>query len=308
MDFDLSSLFNADTWGSGNNFYTQPLVDYSSGLLSGSGNYDWTSNPSLYNLDSLGGSDFLSSLSNIGNTDYSSFLNGGDLNLSSMLGSSSLFANSPTASTGTGASSGSSWLSKLGSGIFGSKLAPSVLTALAGGLLQGYSSTDQAELAKKKAQAEAAAKAAGATEYQEAVQSGKDEAQSEYVQSQAADRAALAQKISQKSAEGGGTNPRKTEERARRSQAESYGNFLLNLAQTTTPSLESYLAKNAGTAANYETPSFLSNTASGLASTLGTTAGVQAQMALLSSLLGNGGSNGGDSGGSLWDTISGWFS
>lgn len=271
MDLNLSDLFSTD-------YSLGDYGGYSSLYPSYLNSLDYTS--PTWSVPSFYESSFLSNLGNSGGfsgyTGYGGYMNGGmDLGLSNSLGSGLSFLNG--GGGGYSGGSGGNFLSGLfgGAGKFGIPLA----LALGGGLLSGYGTTDQAELEKKKKQAEQGAKSTAATQYQTDVQAGKDEARSEYLQNQAAERAALTEKLSRKTAESGGAGGgSKSTEKLRRSQAENYGNFLLNLAQTSTPSYQSYLDKY-GTY-DYETPSFGSTTASGLSSTLGSLA----SMALLYSM------------------------
>lgn len=164
-------------------------------------------------------------------------------------------------------------------GALGSKWAMPVGLGLAGALMQGSSSQSESEAAKRLREA----RAKGAQDYLGALETGKTEAKSSYLQNIAGQKASLLNKLGRQTADSGGANPRRVQEKFQRSANEGYGDLLLKLMQEKTADPSIYMALAEG---NVPADDWWTGTKKGLASTLGTTAGTMAQYNLMQSLFG----------------------
>jgi hypothetical protein len=178
--------------------------------------------------------------------------------------------------------SASPWLDKLGS-----KWAVPTALGLAGSLFQGSADSDTAAYKKKLLEAQNKGQAQGATDYINALQAGKDEAKSSYLQNTAGQKASLLERIGRSTADTGGANPRKVMEKFNRGANEGYGSFLLKLAQEKTAPLEAFTQQAMGNV-DIPTEDWWTGFKRGTGSTLGTITGSMAQTNLLNSLLGKG--------------------
>jgi hypothetical protein len=172
----------------------------------------------------------------------------------------------------------SSWLDALGSGLksvgsYAANNPKTVLGALGLGT-QLISSIGNAN----SANANAEAARTGATNYMNALQSSKDEARSQFLQNQAAQRNKLRKNQSSVTSLEG-RNLRDQSEDLRRGQNENYASFLLDQAQTTTPSLQAFTAAETPSSSNWWT-----GFSGGTASVLGQLLGNQMQTDTLSDL------------------------
>lgn len=181
--------------------------------------------------------------------------------------------------------SGGSWLGNYGgkalNNVLSSKWTVPTALGLGGALLQGSADQSSSDLAKKLREAQAK----GATNYMNALQTGRDEAKSSYLQNMAGQKASLLQKIGQSTADTGGANPRRAMEKFQRGANEGYGSFLLKLAQEKTPDLSAFTQQAIGDVPGED---WWTGFKRGGASTLGTITGTMAQANLLNSLLGKG--------------------
>ena len=177
---------------------------------------------------------------------------------------------------------------KVGGGAldYGLRNAVPIGMGLLGAGLQGSADKDASLLAKQREEAKNKALATGATNYMAALQTGKDEAKSSYLQNVAAQKGALAEKLARNTADSGGANPRRTMDKFTRSSNEGYGNFLLNLAQQKMPGLDAYTAQ-AGGGIDVPAEDWWTGAKKGAASTLGTLVGNDQTMALLNAIYGN---------------------
>lgn len=141
------------------------------------------------------------------------------------------------------------------------------LTALGGVLSSGASSILQNKENRKKANAASQ----GSQNYMNALQSGRKEATSQFLQNLAAQKTALANKLGSNYSESGGATNRgnKKMQQLQRQGNEAFGNFQLNLAQEKTPDLSAFTQA----AASNATPSDSSAFWKGLTSGFGQTAG-----------------------------------
>jgi hypothetical protein len=175
----------------------------------------------------------------------------------------------------------------LGGQALSSKWAVPTALGLAGSLFQGSADSDTAAYKKKLLEAQNKGQAQGATDYINALQSGKDEAKSSYLQNTAGQKASLLERIGRSTADTGGANPRKVMEKFNRGANEGYGSFLLKLAQEKTAPLEAFTQQAMGNV-DIPTEDWWTGFKRGTGSTLGTITGQMAQTNLLNSLLGKG--------------------
>jgi hypothetical protein len=266
------------------------MFDYLSNLWSGAG--DWFSNyfgnasaPTQYKsydpftidstLDLTSNTGGLNSLDTYnlgsqfgGNTDWLSRLASNYSFLpSSAGGSSSLAGNTGSSISNTMKGAGSS-------------LTPLVATLGAGALTQGVSDIFENKKAKKSNEEQKKA----AASYRGALQKGKEEATSQYLQNMSAQEAALKNKLGAVTADRGGANPRKMMEKLKRTQNEGFGNFQLDLAQQKTPELAAFTT-GAGSVPSSGS-AFLGGMTKGAAGTLGNVGSIYLTQLLKNLLIG----------------------
>lgn len=152
-------------------------------------------------------------------------------------------ASSPTYSnifSDAAKSPGPSWMDTLKSGgnyaVGTAKEYPLATTLGLGVGAQGLSSIFE----NRKANKDKDALRGAASNYMNALQTGKTEATSQFLQNTAAKKAALLNKLGGNVADSGGANPRRVMNKFNREANEGFGNFQLNLAQQKTPDLSAF--------------------------------------------------------------------